>query len=294
MKNEEQMQDWLFHYRYVYRTRRTKKGKQRFLSALVADITAMRQDVTVIAYNQPNYHSRNVYVGDIEKADKIICTYYDTPPAYLGSYALFNRKEQRSKTLWALFLGTVITLGIGSVGVFFYMKFFSTSFAFHSFQTWGFIALFSLYFMFLGKVTKGLSSRQTFIRNTSSVLVLLAMMRVSKDASIAYAFIDEGSFGEAGLDVIKASGKKDSQLFFLDSVGGDAPLHFQGHYFSKTAKSQETIHLPQDQQTNYIFGGRELAQTGMYYLSQADLKQKTLNVTNLEKIIAIFDSKKID
>ncbi len=33
MKKNELFRDWEFRYRYVYRKRRTKKSKQRFLSA---------------------------------------------------------------------------------------------------------------------------------------------------------------------------------------------------------------------------------------------------------------------
>ncbi|WP_347239696.1 mannonate dehydratase [Enterococcus lactis] len=79
MKKNELFRDWEFRYRYVYLKRRTKKSKQRFLSALVSDIYSMRTDVTVIAYDTPAYRSKNIYVGDIEKAEKVICTYYDTP-----------------------------------------------------------------------------------------------------------------------------------------------------------------------------------------------------------------------
>ena len=39
MKKNEMFRDWEFRYRYIYRKRRTKKSKQRFLSALVSDRT---------------------------------------------------------------------------------------------------------------------------------------------------------------------------------------------------------------------------------------------------------------
>lgn len=57
MKKNELFRDWEFRYRYIYRKRRTKKSKQRFLSALVSDIYSMRTDVTVIAYDTLAYRS---------------------------------------------------------------------------------------------------------------------------------------------------------------------------------------------------------------------------------------------
>lgn len=53
--------------------------------------------MTVIAYDTLAYRSKNIYVGDIEKAEKVICTYYDTPVHALGSYFMFDWKDQRKK-----------------------------------------------------------------------------------------------------------------------------------------------------------------------------------------------------
>lgn len=73
MEQTEGFKDWLFRYQYVYRLRRTEKSKKRFLAALVTDIAKMRKDVRVIEYDQKkNYAARNVYVGNIKQADRII------------------------------------------------------------------------------------------------------------------------------------------------------------------------------------------------------------------------------
>lgn len=98
MEQTEGFKDWLFRYQYVYRLRRTEKSKKRFLAALVTDIAKMRKDVRVIEYDQKkNYAARNVYVGNIKQADRIICTFYDTPPESFGSYQLFDRKTKRRR-----------------------------------------------------------------------------------------------------------------------------------------------------------------------------------------------------
>ncbi|MCT8193477.1 hypothetical protein KY382_35665, partial [Pseudomonas monteilii] len=99
MNQTETFRDWLFRYRYVYRSRSTDKSKQRFLKALIADIIPFRKDLQVIEYDHTKKNaSRNLYVGDLTKAKRIICTYYDTPPQHFGDYHFFDRQEQGRKT----------------------------------------------------------------------------------------------------------------------------------------------------------------------------------------------------
>ena len=99
--------DRLARYSFMYRSRNSNKEKTRFLKALVTDISQVRKDISVIEYsNQKKFSARNVYVGNIEKADQIVCTYYDTPPAYLGDYVLFDRKKQQKQTTKDLFFTT--------------------------------------------------------------------------------------------------------------------------------------------------------------------------------------------
>ena len=122
MKKNELFRDWEFRYRYIYRKRRTKKSKQRFLSALVSDIYSMRTDVTVTAYDTLAYRSKNIYVGDIEKAEKVICTYYDTPVHALGSYFMFDWKDQRKKTIYSILLSFILLFSLGWWGMMIYNK----------------------------------------------------------------------------------------------------------------------------------------------------------------------------
>lgn len=289
MQKDEKFQDWLFRYSFVYRTRRTKKNKQRFLSALFTDLYAIREDVNVVAYNYANYHSRNVYVGDIENADKIICTYYDTPLKHIGKYRFFDRKGQRNQTLFSLILGIVLLISAGIIGTVIYMRSSRSDMAFFSTQTILFACLFGIYFYFFGKTARGLSNRQTAVRNTSSILTMLKMIDRLEDPSIAYAFIDEGCYGDEGLQVIRDSAKKTCQFFFLDSVGANAPLRYEGNYFSE--KEDQTANnkkgLPVNR-INYIYSARIDEQTHAYYLSKKDLKRKSMDLGHMEEILELF------
>lgn len=270
MSRDEQFQDWYFRYRYLLKNRRHKKGKQRFLQALVSDLIAMRQDVQVMAYNEKTYHSRNVYVGDITQAEKIICTHYDTPPSYLGKYVLFDKFEQRKRTLQALALGILLMLVMGAGLLALYRHVNTGDFDLTQPVTLLWVLIFALYFALFGKVSKGLASRHAFFRNTSSILLMLSLMRQVTDQKVAYAFIDDGCFGTGGLDVIQQSARPNCDIVYLDCLGTDLP-----------------IHQIKTNGIDYLFSAREGKGKDhvTYYLNQKDLKQKQISQSHFDAVI---------
>lgn len=48
---------------------------------------------------------------------------------------------------------------------------------------------------------------------------MLEMIRTIDDPSVAYAFVDEGCYGEKGLDSVRSGMKKEAILFYLDLLG---------------------------------------------------------------------------
>lgn len=291
MQQNEKFKDWLFRYQSFYRVRRTDKSKQRFLSALVADISDLREDVQVIEYNRhKKYASRNVYVGDIEKADRIICTYYDTPIQHFGPYVLFDRKEQETRTTSFIIASSVLLILAGIAGTLLYMKYVSDAFDGLSLSTLLTALVYGGYFYLLGKITKGSANRKTLIRNTSSVLAILAMISETKGEKTAFAFVDEGSFGESGLDAMRTPGNKKAKIFFLDCVGADAPLHVIGNDVSKAKLSELSIdHQSSEERITYIFSAKisEKEKKTSFSLDRADLDRKTLNMENIEKVMEL-------
>ncbi|MDT2614204.1 hypothetical protein P7D31_04285 [Enterococcus dongliensis] len=289
MEQTEVFKDWLFRYQYVYRLRRTEKSKKRFLAALVTDIAKMREDVHVIEYDrQKKYASRNVYVGDIKQADQVICTFYDTPPESVGSYQLFNRKDQAKKTTVFILATTLLMIFLGVIGTLIYMRISPDSFQFNSIRTLGIMAIYAGYFALLGKITKGLSNRKTLVRNTSSLLAMLKMIAENKTKTVAYAFLDEGSYGSKGLDELQKQVKRNSKIYYLDSVGASAPLHLLGE-MPKNKIVDETIEYQAvDQTINYLFSARKDQETAVFYLNPADLKKKQLNMENITAVTNLF------
>ena len=291
MQQNEKFKDWLFRYQSFYRVRRTDKSKQRFLSALVADISDMRKDVQVIEYNRhKKYASRNIYVGDIEKADRIICTYYDTPIQHFGPYVLFDREAQEKRTTSFIIVSSVLLIMAGIAGTLLYTQYASDAFDVLSLRTLLTGLAYGIYFYLLGKVTKGLPKRRTLIRNTSSVLAMLAMISEAKGEKTAFAFVDEGIFGESGLEAMLTPQNKKAKIFFLDCVGADAPLHVIGNDVSKAKLSELSIdHQSSDERITYIFSAKtsEKEKKTSFYLDRADLDRKTLNMENIEKVMEL-------
>lgn len=285
--DQDRLKDWTFRYQSIYPVRRTNKQKQRFLSALAADIVKMRQDISIIEYKQDKkYVSSNLYVGDIEQADQIICTYYDTPPQSIGAYELFNREKQRQSTMAFILVSVTLSLLIGLGGTWLYMSNSHQAFELSSISTFVAMVGYGLYFYLLSKVAKGLSTRRTLVRNTSSILALLCLMAQVDHPKIAYAFIDEGCFGERGLEALKLSCKKSAQIYLLDCVGAETPLHVRGPALPKEL-AEINVHHSKGPITS-IFGAkvRTTTQGNQYYLEPTDLKK--MSTDNLATLIKLF------
>lgn len=289
MEQTEGFKDWLFRYQYVYRLRRTEKSKKRFLAALVTDIAKMREDVRVIEYNQQKkYAARNVYVGNIKQADRVICTFYDTPPESFGSYQLFDRKDQAKKTTRFILASTIVAILLGIIGTLIYMRLSPNSFQLNSIGTLGIVAIYAAYFALLGKVTKGLSNRKTLVRNTSSILAMLKMIAENKQKNIAYAFLDEGSYGNKGLDELQDQVKNHCKIYYLDSVGASAPLHLIGESPNSSKINSNVDYQAADQKVSYLFSARKDQEHAGFYLNPADLKEKQLNMENIATVTSLF------
>lgn len=108
---------------------------------------------------------------------------------------------------------------------------------------------------------------------------------------IAFAFVDEGSFGEMGLEVMKDSCKKKAKICFLDSVGADAPLQYMGNDIRQDKLNQLSIsHHPSKSTINYIISAEtsKTEQGTQFFLTKAVLNQKKLNLENVAKLIDLY------
>ena len=157
---------------------------------------------------------QNVYIGDIEKADKIVCTYYDTPPTHFGDYVLFDRRKQEKQTTKAVLSMSLAWVLVGLIGTLLYIKLNSAPFVLLSVQTLCLVLIYAGYFLVLSKLSKGMWNRKNLIRNTSSILCLLQMLTENRnEKKVAYAFIDEGCYGEQGLNFLMKSIKNNANIY---------------------------------------------------------------------------------
>lgn len=283
--------DRLARYSFMYRSRNSNKEKTRFLKALVTDISQVRKDISVIEYNnQKKDNAQNVYVGDIKKADQIVCTYYDTPPAYSGDYILFDRKRQEKQTTKAAICTSLIWVFLGILGTLLYMKLVSAPFVLFSVQTLCIALIYGVYFIILSKLAKGTWNRKNLIRNTSSVLCLLQMLTENQNQKkVAYAFIDEGCYGERGLDVLLSSVKKNAKVYYLDSIGADATLNVMGSQFKEElAESKKIRYVPPKDQINYLFCA-DMNQNKEFFLDKSKLNKKNLNYDSFKQTIELLN-----
>lgn len=290
---QEKQRDWLFRYQYIYRVRSNEKSKQRFLKALVADLLAIREDITVIEYDrQKKSANRNVYVGKIEEAQEIICTYYDTPIKSLGPYVFFNREVQKRQTLTYLLSSSVLLILIGLILTALYMKQVTNPFDFTSGWTWLAMVGFGGFFYLLSQYTKGRASKKTLIRNTSSIVAVLSLLEKNNQKKRAYAFIDEGCYGNRGLKELLQTARKDSRIVLLDSIGSDAPLWAIGQGFSAEKLRQNEVQLKTiEQRVNYVISANEQVDgvNTTLFLTKKNLNQKELDQANLNKVLALFE-----
>lgn len=282
MAQTENFKDWLFRYQYLYGIRRSDKSKKRFIGALVADLAAMGAAPQVIEYDQQKKSaSRNVYVGDLKRAKKVICTYYDTPPISIGDYVFFDRKRQSRQTVLAILMGSLVLLLLGGLGLAWLMSNSWFSLDFTRPLTYVSIVALLVFFLLLGRVTKGLANRRNLVRNTGSVLLLLSMIEANRNPFVAYAFIDEGTFGERGLEVLQSSLPKGTPVYFLEAVAAKAPLYIKDR--ETTLFSKEAVAAKTKDQVRYIFSGEP--GTEGFTLSKKLLRSKEMNMENIEQLI---------
>lgn len=284
------LKDRLVRYSFMYRSRNSNKEKTRFLKALVADISQVRKDISVIEYSNQN-NTRNVYIGDIENADQIFCTYYDTPPTYLGDYIFFDRNKQQKQTTKAVLYTSIVWVLVGIIGTLLYMKLISAPFVLFSLQTLALVLIYGGYFYILSRLSKGMFNRKSLIRNTSSVLCLLQMLTENKNKKkVAYAFIDGGCYGEQGLDFLMKSIKKSAKVYYLDSIGAEAPLNLMGKQFKKEiAESKRIRYIEPKDQINYIFCA-DMNENKEFYLDKLKLNKKNLNYDNFNQTIELLNN----
>lgn len=291
MNLENKVKDWIFRYNNVLNRKATAKQKELFLKSLVADIYDFRDDIHVTEISTGKKKEsgiRNVYIGDVKKADIIISTYYDTPLGFLGSYFFFDVNKSKKQTLTLNIVKSLLLLILGLlITIFIVVPILRNQVGF-TWITLLITILFFIYFIILRKSSDGTSRKNNLIRNNATIIFLLELMTKIKSEKIAFALVDRGTQNNLGLEGLKKVAHSKAQIFYLDSIASWNKLYFVGN--SKNIKhtniEELRTNISDDNRLTYIISSEEPVNGP--FLSKKELNKKEINNGNIQIIRDFF------
>lgn len=288
MGQENYLMDWYLRYNKLLGKRYTKKQKDLFLESLAADISLMRSDCEISSFHlhEKGAEYRNLYVGDMKKAKTIFCTYYDTPAVHFDPYVFFDVEKRKRSTTKSILLSSVFCIAVGLLFTLFVAVPIFEAYALLSLWPMLCILVYMLYFLYMGRITRGFPEQKTLVQNTSSVLALLEMIRNVKQENAAFAFVDAGCTNNAGLTKLMERKKSKGVFYLLDSVGSKRPLYQISQNTSLFVQADGVEHVRssqiEDDRLIYLISADRAEEK--YHLKKEDLRQAELNGENMEYV----------
>lgn len=275
--------DWLLRYGIILGKRHSLKERTKFLQSAQKEFAAMGYSVDTTAsevhlFKNEKRKFYNLYAGDLNDADIVYTTYYDTPVKSYGLYqpSAFQMKNNSSVLRLNLLFLLIATISFGSI---LYFLLFPQIQVNGWFSLWTLLTalLMFLFYYLISYLRSGIPNRVNMIRNTSSILTLFNLANTlpkQKRKKVAFAFVDGGTYSDYGVQMLKAYFKKPkTKIVFLDGVGNRGTL--QWFTDKKIAVNSGEIHaLPSSLQRL----GDILLTSGEYdgvsvNLNQADTKK---------------------
>lgn len=292
MNRQERLKDWYVRYHLIFGKRYTRKQKDRFLKSLSTDILQYRKDLKLDTFKlnkKSKQEYRNLYVGNVEKADTVVCSYYDTPACRFSPYNFFDVEHRMKSTTMFILISSILYILFGLVFTLIVaMPLFQTKPIF-SFPSILCIVFYIIYFYLLNKITRGWPRRKNLVQNTSSVLLLLECIAHRKSKRVAYAFLDAGCTNNAGLDRLMEKTK--GKILMLDSIGSDQPLYLVNPELQRsnslnTFDKIESLYSSNERLVYLISGEKE---KDRFVLSRRALLAKQLNEQNMNRVLAFLN-----
>lgn len=235
----DSLKDLIFRYCVLFGRRFSYKEKIAFLRIISKEliplgyyVDAKLAKLKLAKKKYENYY--NAYIGNLDKADVIVCTYYDTGVNYFNVPKIHAFEQNFDRSRYFLGLLPVFTLFIASVLLNFFVLvpnikevgFLSIS---------GVLSILStlLLFYFILKYKNGIPNKNNFVCNSSSILVILNLIRRLDKKSkkkIAFVLYDGGCTNQYGLKMFEnySDKIKKKKIIFLDSIGnGDSLVYFK-------------------------------------------------------------------
>ena len=211
--------DLYMKYGVVFRKRKTRDQKLKFLASLQHEFESMGFEATVMFKQYKSKGSYSLYVNNLNKVKTIYATTYDNPIVSPITHQPFNITSNRKRMI----VGTLIPFIIMSVIALLISRIFYTTY--WKVDPWstpsmiGFAVLVAI-LIFMGIFNQGISRRNVFKNNTSSIIELIKFAK--NNPKYGYVFTDYGNqdlFGYLCLrDYLKG---QDKNMYFIDSIGNN-------------------------------------------------------------------------
>ncbi len=231
------LKDLIFRYCVLFGRRFYAKEKLTFLRVIGKELMQLgyRVDAKIAKLQlakkrYENYY--NAYIGDVDRADLIVCTYYDTGVNNFNLSKTYAFEQQFGRKRYLIGLLPIIILAIASV-ILNYLLFIP------GIQEMGLVSVSGalsaittlLLFYFILKFKNGIPNKKNFVCNTSSILVMLNIIKkLDKNAKkkIAFVLCDGGRTSQYGLRMLESYSSKITKknIVFLDSIGNSDKLVF--------------------------------------------------------------------
>lgn len=278
MINKEFKKDILVRYVYILSKRYTDKQKLRASLALEKDLRSISSNVKVDIFNNKDKENRNLYVGSIKNAKTILATYYDTPSSFMGSYYPLDKKLQSRNSIIFIFLSSLIAISIAVLYTIFFAVDVLKGKNIFSLPAFMIMISYFLFFILFNRIVRGIASRKTKIRNSSSLIYILDLIAEGKfNKSISFAFLDAGCTNNAGLERL-AELNHNAKIIYLDSIGADYDLVRFGYKDNKELFKK--AYLPK----NVTLKVAAEYENGKYKISRKKLNANNMKIENFEKL----------
>ncbi|MGM0168020.1 hypothetical protein IGI39_003032 [Enterococcus sp. AZ135] len=212
----------------VNNVRITKNQKLRYLTIIKQYFENIGfEKIDILKYKVIKKKSYFSVIGDIEKADYIVSTYYDTPVFNLlrQTYEPFNEDRRKSQNSMNYILSMIlITTIMLLVTIFIVLPIFQDGvFGFKDILA-SLISISLLALIIKFSRVGGFPTFGNLIRNTSSVVAILkfaSLLGPKEQKKIAFAFVDYGCEDYLGYYALSKElvKKRNQKVIFLDCVG---------------------------------------------------------------------------
>lgn len=221
----------MVRYGAIFGKRYTVAQKIRFLTSIEKDFQAAGYTTAIMRAKQGSNRIYNLYVGDVDHADTIITTYYDTPSKSFGLIP-YMPLTMKQRGLAQLLVSFVPFLVIVLCGALFVLKVVNPVWGNGILDFWdGLVAIgLAVFIVAFVKNAKGIPNRFNVVRNSSGVIACLDLAQSLNPAQrkqVAFALTDYGAlnrFGEVMLKDQIGDGLDKKQVILLDSIGGTGDI----------------------------------------------------------------------